>query len=117
MVTCTDGDALLVEQLSYLGGRDAWYVERDDADAVLRIADDGDARYACYLLACILGELMLVALYVVDAYGVDKVEGVTQSDGVGYVGRACLEACWRRIELGLLNGDILNHIAATLPRG
>ena len=85
VMTCTYCYAFLVEQLSHLGSRNARNVERDDADTLLGVTDDGDARYARYLLACVLGELVFVALYVVDAYGVDEVEGVAKTYGIGNV--------------------------------
>ncbi len=38
-----------------------------------------------------------------------------QTDGIGHVGRARLEACGRLVELRLLDGHVLDHVAPTLP--
>ena len=115
VVSGTYGNAFLVEQLSHLRCRDARDVERDDAHPLLRIAHDGDAWDAADLLTCILGEFMLMAFDVVDAHTLHEVECITESDGIGNVGCASLESGWRHIELGALDGHILNHVASTLP--
>ena len=54
-------------------------------------------------------------LDVTDAEMAYVVEGGTQSDGVGHVGRASLKTSRRHIVLRALDGHVLNHITTTLP--
>ena len=54
-------------------------------------------------------------LDVTDAEMTHVVEGGTQSDGIGHVGRTGLEASGRHVVLRAFDGHVLVHVAAPLP--
>ena len=56
-----------------------------------------------------------MCLDVADAEMAHVVEGGTETDGVGHVGRTSLKASRRHIVLRAFDGHVLDHVAATLP--
>ena len=67
MVTSTYGDTFLIEQGAYLWHRDAIEHETHYRHTILRIAQKGESRNLTQLLACILGEFVLVSLDISNA--------------------------------------------------
>ena len=59
---------------------------------------------------------MLVACDVDDANSVQIIDSRAQSNRIGDAARAGFKALRRRLVERLLEGHILNHVAATLPR-
>ena len=58
---------------------------------------------------------MLVTRDIGDANAIEIIDGRAQANGIGNVAGACFKALRRRLVEGLLEGDILNHVAAALP--
>ena len=67
---------------------------------------------------CSIGhQFVFVAVYIVDADTFHVIDCRAQSDGIRDIARAGLETRWRLVVIRFLEGDVLYHVAASLPWG
>ena len=111
------GDAQAVEQGAEVEVVDVAHEEGDDAALLLGFAEDAHTGDFLQAAGGILGQFVLVGGDGVHAEGGDVVQCAGQSGGADIVWRAGLELEGQLVEGGLLERDVLNHLAAPLVGG
>lgn len=117
MMAGSHGDSLLVEGFSdFFGGAIVEY-EGEDADFFASGTDETETGNAEDAFGGVFEESMFIVGDIGEAEAGDVVEGCAESDGVGDIGGAGFELGWGIGIFGLFEGDVADHVAATLPWG
>jgi hypothetical protein len=108
-------DALAIEVIANLFCAETFQHEGDYASLFLCRADDAQPRNLLQSRGGVGQEHMFVARDIDNADTIKIMDGRAQANRVSYVSRAGLKSLRRRLIEHLLEGDILNHVAAALP--
>src|ERR1700748_2621961 len=115
MVTGTYGDAFAVQGSAHLFGAKTLEDKGEYACFFLRRANHAQPGDAQHTLGRVDQQLMFIAGDIGHADMFEVVDGGAQSDSVSDVTGTCFEAARRRLVRRLLEGDIGNHVATSLP--
>src|SRR5713226_3310620 len=118
VVAGADADALAIQDLGQVVGVHVAVTEGDSAATDLDVtrAVDLDLGHLAQGAERVGGELLLVLTDGLHADAPQVVDGYTQADHVGHVGRASLEFPGQLVPGGVIQPDLADHVAAAHER-
>src|SRR5437016_648249 len=115
MMTGTHRDMMLIEDLSDIVRMHALQVEGQNTESPLTGIEQFEPRDPRQPVDAVAGQSLLMFENVVTSELLDEVDRRTKADRAGDVRRPRFEPVRRLLVLGLLEGDVEDHLAAALP--
>lgn len=116
MMPRTDGNPLLIQVISNLFFTEAFERERKYSGFFLRGADDVQTRNADQFVCGLFQQRVFVAGNIRHSDAVKIIDGSAKTYSICNISSSCFKSLRRTLVNCPLEGDILDHIAATLPR-
>jgi hypothetical protein len=117
VVTAAHRDALAVKVVADLFGAESIHHEGKYAGLFFRRADDVQSWNRCNAAVAYTSSMCSWRETLCDADAIEIIDRCAQTNRVGDVAGAGFKSLRRRLIERLLEGDVLDHVAAALPGG